>query len=183
MHDGDTIEFSSVSSETSDVIFNLLQVNKEHPEYLKYVFDKITSDKYNTDELPAGIIHTIIYLSLKLSGVVRSINDIADNIDKNRESVKNNVYYTLFSSIIKAMPSYTLDELKLKTTNEIFELIAFSEKILDKQIYDTSKIRTISENNASSSENKEKRLINNISNEEIDEIKNLISRQEFLSNI
>lgn len=134
------IIFRTISLEEAGRFSNGLNVTDD-PYAEEYIFDIITDHQYDIDSLDAGIIPIIIFLSLSLSGLFKEEIDIPNKIDDIRKDLDGNPYYLMYSVIAKAQPSYTLDQLKLKTANEILELFAFSELVLGHKQIDTDKAR------------------------------------------
>jgi hypothetical protein len=125
--------------EASRFINGFKQTNDPFAE--EYIFELITDNKYNVDTLDAGIIPTVIFLAFSLSGVFKEQIDIPNKIDLARETLDGNAYYMMYAAIIRSQPSFTLDTLKQKTTNEVLELFAFAEIILGVKQVDTDKAR------------------------------------------
>lgn len=136
--DGTEIVFRLLSAEESDRVIQV--VSQRNPFVDEYLFNLITDNKYKVNDLLAGIIPTVISISLKVSGVLKTRIDFPKKIDSFRASMDDNAYYILYATIIKAQPSYNLEELKKKTLMEILELFTFSELVIGKQVIDTKKI-------------------------------------------
>lgn len=168
--------FNSIPIDKIDRYYNILLSNSPFAE--EYLFNKITDNKYNIDELTAGIVTTVIFASFKISGRLIKPEDLPNKIDEYRETISNNAYYILYASIIKYMPSYTLDILKEKSLTEIFELFALAENIKGDKIADTDKMRELISNPTGKPALK-KKGVSAISKEELNSLKAVLQREEF----
>ena len=136
------IEFGTLSATKSDRAYNVLS-KIDDPTFIEQTFNLITNNKYNINELEAGIVINVIYSCLKLSGVFKNIKEIPDKIDEARAKVKENILYMFYKTIVKAQPFYTLDILKEKSVNELLDIMAFSDDILGHDSIDTAKMRKL----------------------------------------
>ena len=136
--DGTEIVFRLLSAEESDRTFQT--VSQKDPYVDEFLFNLITDNKYIANDLLAGIIPSVIFVSMKISGTLTSKKAFPKQIDEHRERVNDNAYYIIYSTICRAQPSFTLEALKCKTLLELLELFAFSEMILGKHVLDTKKI-------------------------------------------
>jgi len=141
--DGEDIIFRLISAEEADrFIFSLKQ--EDNPYIEEYIFNLITDNKYVNKEgqldILAGIVPLTIYTSLKLSGVLNKKMDFPDIIERYRKVMSTNTYYPIYGKIISLQNGYTLDALKTKTLNELIELLAFSEMMDGKPLFDTAKM-------------------------------------------
>jgi len=173
------IEFRSLSAEEADRMY--VAVMSGNPYAEEFVFNAITMDKYDIDDLSAGIITNVVYSAFKLSGYYAKQEDIANTIDNARSLYENNIYHKMFySKIMKIVPGvYKLEELKTKTLNELLELYVLCESVIDGQIHDTAKMREIL---ASTEEKKTKpksKIINMITKEELSALKASLQAEEF----
>ena len=169
----DSYIFRLITLDESDRFLN--GINATNTPYAEeYIFSLITDNAYNIDELDAGVIPTIVFLSFSLSGLFKEQIDIPNKIDETRKLLNNNAYYLIYSTIIKAQPSYSLDTLKNKTANEILELFAFSEIVLGKQQVDTDKAREAMIPKVQSAKG-----IKGITKEEIANLQETLSGMEF----
>ena len=172
------IEFGTLSATKSDRAYNVLS-KIDDPTFIEQTFNLITNNKYNINELEAGIVINVIYSCLKLSGVFKNIKEIPDKIDEARAKVKENILYMFYKTIVKAQPFYTLDILKEKSVNELLDIMAFSDDILGHDSIDTAKMRKlINEPTVDGKVIPKKKGVNNVSPEEIDFIKNMIGNEE-----
>jgi hypothetical protein len=180
LFDGSTIEFHSMSAETADLVYSSLQVSQENPEYIEYIFHRLTENKYNLDDLNSGTILLVIYLSIKVSGLLKEAIDLPNLIEKSREQVANSVFFTLYSIIAKACPQYKLEDLQTKTVTELFTLLAFAERVAGGLLFDTKKLRKSLEEQAQQvvSDIPKKKGVEAVSREDIDQIKNILALEE-----
>lgn len=135
---GSYIEFHLLPAEEADRFNVTLKYN--NPYFEEHIFNYVTGNKYNIDELDAGVVPLVVYIALTLSGVLNSKEEFLDIIDNSRNALLNNAYYVLYTKIAQYQ-KYTLDELKQKTLNELIELYSFSELIAGQHFIDTKKER------------------------------------------
>lgn len=178
------IKFKTLSAEESDRYVYALKTFPNKHDIEEAIFLKVTDyNESDISELDAGIIPTIAYLSLKLSGYLRTDFCLVDKIDKAREDIKNNPYNKIYSIIVATQPHYTLESLRKKTLNEVLELFAFSELIVEREAIDTKEIRA----NIKAAQNERKATvsatkksgISNVTKEEIDLVKQMLNASEF----
>jgi hypothetical protein len=143
--DGREIDFTSLRAEDADRFYQTIISNPADASLEEYIFNIITDGKYKDqlDSFDAGIILAIVYCSFSMSGVLMDIKELPGLIDDARESVSYNAYNLLYTTIIKAMPSYTPDVLKIKSLKELLELTAMAETVLGNPHIDTKKLREI----------------------------------------
>lgn len=172
--DGTEIVFRLLSAEESDRAFQTL--SQKDPFVDEFLFNLITAHKYEIDDLLAGIVPSVIYSALRMSGVLRKRDDFPKKIDSYRKTLDENAYYILYATIVKAMPSNNLAELKQKTLAEILELFTFSEMVLGRQVIDTKKIYQMIEEESAV---KPKRGIKSITSEELEALKMVLGNDEY----
>lgn len=172
--DGTEIVFRLLSAEESDRAFQTLSQKDTFVD--EFLFNLITENKYSPDELLAGIIPSVIFVALKISGTLRNKEDFPKKIDFFRAKIDENAYYILYATIVRAQPSYNLDNLKVKTLTELIELYTFSEVILGKKIIDTNKIYQLIEEESAS---KPKRGIKSVTSEELEALKAALGNEEY----
>lgn len=170
------IEFSLISAEKIDRYYYM--VSTENPNAEELIFKEITNNRYNIDELNAGIIPTVVFASIVKSGRLAKKDDFANKIEEYRPIVNNNLYYILYGSIIKYIPTYSLETLKTKTINELFELFALAEFIKGEHIADVDKIRQLLSDEPKK-KNLKKRGISSITKEELNALKAALQYEEF----
>jgi hypothetical protein len=134
------IEFRTISAEEADRFYFALK-QESNPYLEEYIFNLITDNKYADKDLSAGTIPLIVYTSFKLSGVILKKEQFPDEIDNIRKTLTSNTYYPIYAKIVSTQPNYRLDELKLKTLNELLELLAFAEMVDHQPLIDTTKLR------------------------------------------
>lgn len=178
---GYEIEFKSLAVEDSDRFYSALMAD-ENPYVEEFIFNSITDSKYISDgeiDLPAGIIPTVVYCCLKLSGIIKNRNEYLDAIEDARKVVANNPYMYFFSEIIRIIPRYTLSDLRAMTLNELLELFAFAERVSGTQLIDMKKAREAakSEDNGKVSKSVRKG-ISAFTKEELDSLKAALQGQE-----
>jgi len=171
------ITFRSLTLEEANNYYPML--SSKDPFVEEHVFNLITDNQYDTDDLDAGIIPSIIFMSFKASGILKTQSDLPDKIDELRKDILENIFYQIFTTIIKTQPSYNLDELKKKTTNEIIELFVFSEMLIGKAQFDTKKARENIVKEVNGKSVPVKKGINAVTREEIDALKEVLGLQEF----
>ena len=172
--DGTEIVFRLLSAEESDRAFQTLSEKDTFVD--EFLFNLITANKYNPDDLLAGIISSVLFVALKISGTLRNRLDFPKQIDQSRKNVNENAYYILYAAIVKAQPSYNLEGLKQKTLSELIELYTFSEVVLGKQIIDTKQIYQLIEEETAV---KPKRGIKSVTSEELDALKAALGNEEY----
>ena len=175
----DEIIFRGLSAEEADRIYQSL--SNENPYLEEYVFNLITDNAYAVDALEAGIVPTIVYSAIKLSGVLKDAIGLPDGIEKLRDTVSANAYYLLYATIVKAQPSYDLAKAKKLTFNELLEEFAFSEIILGTTTVDTKKARKSIEDSIKSKTNPTagKKGMQAFTTEELDLLKEAIATEEY----
>jgi hypothetical protein len=143
--DGREILFESICAEEADRLYQTITTQKDNPEFEEYLFNLVTDGRYKEDlsSLDAGIILSVIYTAFGMSGVLIEVTEMPDLIEEARDSVNNSIYNILYTSILKAMPSYKFEELKDKSLKELLELFAISETVLGGQTVDVAKLRDI----------------------------------------
>lgn len=178
VRENESIEFRAMSAEEADRFYMAAKSSNAYAE--EFIFNTITNNKYNIDELNAGIIIHVIYASFKMSGYYSKQEDIPDSIDNARKAHENNVYLRMFySKIMKIFPAYKLEDLKDKTLNELLELIVLSETVLENKIFDTNKIReALKEDCPTSLNKKNKKVLNLITKEELASLKASLQSNE-----
>lgn len=140
--DGREIIFRGLSAEESDRYCQ--RINTDDVNLEEYIFGLITDNQYKLDGLEADIIPMVIFLSFKVSGVLRKAIDFPNYIERARGVIKDNAYYLLYSTIIKANPGrYSVEDLKGKTLNELIELYVVSEMVLGRDVIDTVKAKQL----------------------------------------
>jgi hypothetical protein len=174
--DGDDIEFNLISAQSADNIFAAILKYDDQPEYIEFLFNKLTNNKHNIETLHAGIPSLVIYTCLIKSGVIKDPESLIEIIESGRKAIGDNVYFSIFSNIISTLPNYKLDELKTKTVNELFELFVFAEKVANRELFDTDKMRQSLETPRSGKV--VKKGIASVTPEEIDMLKHMLAREE-----
>jgi hypothetical protein len=175
------IIFRALSAEEADRIYQSLSQKNIYLE--EYVFNLITDDAYDVDELAAGIIPTVIYAAYQLSGVLKDPIDLPNDIEASRDLVNSNAYYLMYATIVKAQPSYTLKTARQLSLKELMEEFAFSEMVLGSPTIDTKKARASIEKTQAEANTapgvKTKRGINSVTAEELEVLKQIIGTQEY----
>lgn len=174
------IEFSLLPAEEADVLYQSLLLD-DNPYLEEHIFNSITTDKYKDEDIHAGLVPLIVYLSLKLSGVLSGKTDYLDMIERHRDIISKNLYMSLYATIIRIQPTYTLETLKTKTLNEIIEMLVFSETLIGKQLVDTKKAREVlaKEEKEISVPVGKKKGISSITKSDLDAIKAAINCNDF----
>jgi hypothetical protein len=169
------IDFRLLSAEEADRLYQSLMSENVFAE--EFVFNLITDNKYNIDELSAGVIPTVVFASLKLSGYFSKYEDILDGIDNARSIYDSSIYSKIFySKIMKIIPGvYRLEDLKGKSVNELLELYCIAEMVQDNAIYDTKKMREALEETKGINKKKH----SSITKEELSLLKAAIQAEEF----
>ncbi|MDY0198879.1 MAG: hypothetical protein RBR68_13795 [Tenuifilaceae bacterium] len=170
------IEFGLISAEKIDRYHYM--ISTENPNAEELIFKEITNNKYDINDLNAGIIPTVVFASIMKSGRLAKRDDFANKIEEYRPVVNNNAYYILYGSIIKYIPAYTLEILKTKSINELFELFALAEFIKGEHIADVDKIRQLLSDEPKTG-NLKKRGISSITKEELNALKAALQCEEF----
>lgn len=168
--------FSNVPSSTADHITYLITNSPDYLQAIQLVFDKITDSKYNIEEIESGIVISIVYSCLKVSGVLRKQEDFPDKLEEARNTVNKNVYYSIYQAICSTLPSYKLEELERLGINDLFILLAFAEKVSGKQIYDIEKMRKA----FLEVDNTQKKGISAVTSDDIAMIKDILAKKEFV---
>lgn len=177
--DGGTIEFNLLSAQSADNVFAAIQQFDDQPEYVEFLFNKLTDNKYDINTLHAGIPALVIYLCIIKSGVIKSPLSLIEIIEAGRSAISDNVYFSIYSSISQILPLYKLEELKQKTVNELFELFVYAEKVSGKPLFDTDKMRlSLSDTNSSKTGVVKKKGLASVSADEIDLLKSLLATEE-----
>jgi hypothetical protein len=171
------IEFTSIPAEFSERAYNAIQ-GSDNPFFLEFLFNRITKEKYAVEDLEAGLIITVIFSALKLSGTIKEPVDIPDKIEKGREDATNSLYTSVYSSIARTLSGYKLEDLKLKTLDELIELLVFAEKVQGKEIFDTVKLRASFQVETAPTAKSAKKGAAAVSREDIDFLNQLLSREE-----
>jgi hypothetical protein len=143
--DGREIDFTSLKAEDADKFYQTIISQSENPDLEEYIFNIVTDGRYRDemDSFDAGIILVVVYSSFSLSGVLVDIKDLPSLIEEARDTVSYNAYNLLYTTILKAMPSYKLEELKIKSLNELLEMFAIAESVIGTPNVDTAKLREI----------------------------------------
>lgn len=175
--DGSTIEFNLLSAQTADNVYAAIQKFDDNPEYIEYLFKKLTNNKYDINDLCAGVPSIVIYSCLIKSGIVKDAPSLISIIESAREDVADNVYFTIFSTISSIFPQYKLEELKQKTVNELFELFAYSEKVAGKAMFDTEKMKKSLSTEGKKAPIKTKGVAS-VTKDEIEMLKSILSNEE-----
>ena len=175
--DSYSIEFTSVPAEFSERACNAIIAN-DNPYFLEFLFQKITNEKYDIEKLEAGIIITVIFSALKLSGAIKDPVDIPNKIDEYRELQSNGLYNSIYSAIARVFPNYKLPELKAMTTNELIETLVFAEKVVSKEIFDTNKLRAAFTEAVAPKTQSTRKGVSAVSQEQIDLLKQLLNKEE-----
>lgn len=173
---GEEIEFWSLSASTADQVYSTICINNDNPLYTEYLFNLITKNKYVNEDLQAGILSLTIFLSLKTSGIIKEPKDLPNVYDEARNKVSSNIFYAIYAEILKTFNTYKLEELKKKTTKEIFELLALSERVSGNQLFDTDKMRQSIETPGAPVT--KQKGVKSITADEIDLIKNILANEE-----
>lgn len=177
--DIDDIFFYAVSAQQADSFYTIISTYEDNPLYIEKIFNHITDSQYNIDDLPAGIALIVIYASLKISGYIKDVSDFPDIIDQSRSKINTNTFFSIYSAISKVCPSYKLEELKLMTNTELFELLAFSEKVSGVEIFDTKKMRSAIEAENSPQTTASKKGIAGVTKDEIELLQDILAKEEF----
>lgn len=164
-------EFYAIPSTVAERYYGFLKENDGVYGAVNYIFNEITDNKYKdtSDTIEAGIVLSIVYLALTISGYIYSPPQFADLIDAKREALKDDIYHTLYRFIIQTQPSYTLEQLRQKTLHEILDLFVLAEAILGKPVINTAALKAPP---------KEKKA-SDVTPKEISAIQNLLDGDEF----
>jgi hypothetical protein len=180
---GHEIIFRDIYAEESDRF--IWAIRKKDPIAEELVFREILHEScdINIDELPAGVIPTIVYSAIKLSGYFPKESDIPNIIDNARKSIQNNFFSIFYATIIKAQPSYRIDELQKKSLDDLLAIYAFSEKVLGKETINTDEMRKTLKKEKEKEKGVAKSAggLSSISTEELELVKSMISSEEFNS--
>ena len=173
------IEFRTINASEADMFYPSIDVENAQTE--EYIFNKITNNKYNINELNAGIIISIVYISFKLSGYITKHEDIIDSIESSRVSFELKLYHKMFfAKIMKYIPGvYKLDELKSMSINELLELYILCEDISGGTIYDTVKMREALLEGPKAKKKSGNKAMNSITKEELSSLKASLQAEEF----
>jgi hypothetical protein len=175
--DGGSIEFNLLSAQTADNVYAAIQKFDDNPEYIEYLFNKLTNNRYKLDDLYAGVPSLVIYACLIKSGIVKDAPSLISIIESARDDIADNVYYTIYSTISSIFPQYKLEELKQKTVNELFELFAYSERVAGKQMFDTDKMKKSLTTDGRRVPVKTKGIAS-VTQDELDMLKSILSNEE-----
>ena len=173
--DGTTIEFHLLSAQTAESVFAAIQKFDDKPDYIEFLFNKLTKDKYDIETLFAGVPSLVIYSSLIKSGIIKDVESLISIIENSREDISSNVYFSIYSNICSVFPQYKLEELKEKTINELFELFAFTEKVAGKQLFDTAKMKASIDTPAGPAK---KKGVASVTQDEIALLQSILSHEE-----
>lgn len=173
---GEEVEFNLLTAESADIIYSIL-TNKDSVDYVEQTFNIVTKNRYNIDDFQAGIVLLAIYTCILKSGVIRSPDSLVELIENARNDIGNNIYFSIFMHIVSYLPTYKLSDLREMTTNELFEVFAFAEKVSGKQLFDIEKIKTTI-SNASNTKPKAKKGTADITQDEISLLQSIINSDE-----
>lgn len=176
-----TIEFRLLSAQEANRLFSIIEHNEDNAYFIEEIFHLVTESKYDISTFPVGIINTTIYASLKTSGYFKDPLDLPNTIDSNREKVKSSTFYLIYSEISKILPSYKLEELKLKSSNELIELFAYAELVAGTPLFDTEKLRKALEAEANPKSVSAKTGVAGVTQDELDLLKGILDQEEFQS--
>ena len=177
--EGGFIEFNLLSAQAADNIYAAIQQFDDQPEYIEFLFNKLTDNKYDINTLHAGIPSLVIYSCIIKSGIIKSPTSLIDIIESGRTALADNVYFSIYSSISQVLPLYKLDELKQKTVNELFELFVYAEKVSGKQLFDTDKMRkSLEENPTDRTGVVKKKGLASVSKDEIEMLQQYLATEE-----
>jgi hypothetical protein len=172
------IKFNLLSAVSADNTFATIQKLDDNPDYIEYLFNFITSNKYDISQFPSGIPLLIIYGCIKLSGYFKSQLDLPNIIDLYRETSKKSLFYNIYKYIASVFPQYRLEELKALSTNELFELFVFAEDTCGKQFFDTNKMRKVFDEETRTISPKSKKGIASVTADELDLLKQILDNEE-----
>lgn len=175
--EGVKIEFKSIPAEFSERACASI-IQEDNPYFIEYLFNKITDNKYDVSEFEAGIIINVIFSALKISGTVKDPVDIPTKIEEMRESVTHSLYYSIFHAITRVIPTYKLEDLQSKTTNELIELLVYAEKVSGREIFDTAKLKDIFKKASEPATQSSKKGVAAVSREDIDFLQQMLSKEE-----
>ena len=173
------IIFRTLSAEEADRFYQLVLSENVFAE--EFIFNTITDNKYDINELSAGLVISAIYSALSLSGFFKSYDNIVDKIEEARKTHNNSLYTKLFyERIIRAMPgTYKLEELKLKSLNELLELVALAEGVAGTELFNIKEMRTaLSEEKTPNKKKSRNKAINSITKDELDALKASLQANE-----
>lgn len=139
---GHVIEFNTIPIEDCERFFYVLSKNDD-PLSEEFVFNLITENKYDINDLPAGLVLSVLYTAFKVSGVMSTPETAPNAIEDARKNIDGNLYSLFYTMIMRFMPKYSIDELKNKSFNEIIELFVYAEKIAERPLIDTDKMREV----------------------------------------
>ena len=177
--DIEDIYFISINAQQSEDFYSALTTYQDNPLYIEKIFNIVTESRYTVEDFPAGIPLIIIYLSLKISGYLKSTEDFPTIIDSNRSRIKYNTFFIIYSHISKVFPSYKLEELKRMSTNEVFELLAYAEKVAGGEFFDTEKMKKAIEEEKLPPSQTVKKGISGVTKDELDLLNDIINQEEF----
>lgn len=173
------IIFKTLSAQEADSVYSVIDTYGENPLYIEQIFNTITESKYIIDDLPSGLPLIIIYTSLKSSGFFRETIDLPNTIELHREKLKSNAFFAIYASISKVLPSYKLSELKEFSTNELFELFAYAEKVAEVSLFDTEKMKKAIEAERSPQTQAVKKGVSGVTKDELELLQNILNQEEF----
>ena len=176
--DTESIIFRTITAEEADRFYQLVQTSNPLAE--EYIFNTVTDNKYDIDDLNAGVIVVITYLVFKLSGAFKSYLDIIDRIEDARKLYSNNLYHRLFyAKIIAAIPGvYKLEDLQNKTLNELLELCMLAESITGAPLFNTKEMRDALTEGTNGKKKSKNKVINSITKEELAALKATLQSNE-----
>jgi hypothetical protein len=178
--DSDTeIIFRTLSAMEADSVYSIIDTYNENPIYIEQIFNTVTEYKYNIEELSSGIPLMVIYASLKVSGFLKDAIDLPSTIELYRDKLKSNAFFAMYASISKVLPSYKLPELKELSTNELFELFAYAEKVAETTMFDTEKMKKAIEAEKSPHTQAVKKGISGVTKDELELLQNILNQEEF----
>lgn len=176
LREGGSIEFRLLSAQTADNVFAAIQKYDDEPEYIEYLFNKLTEHKYDISTLHAGIPSLVIHSCIIKSGIIKSPQSLINIIESGRESISDNIYYSIYANISEVLPTYKLEELKSKTVNELFELFCYAERVAHKQLFDTNKMKAALDEPKSGP--KHKKGVAGVTPEEIEQLQAMLAHEE-----
>lgn len=144
--DGREIDFVTLGAEDADRYYQSLLLSETETSGIEeFLFNMATEGKYldQLHKLDAGIVLVVVYLAFSLSGVLKDVRELPELIEEARDKAGHKAYNLLYTSIIKAMPSYKPCDLKIMSLNELLELFAIAEAILGHEAIDLKKLREI----------------------------------------
>lgn len=178
--DNESYIFRSISAEEADRFNQLLA--SENPFAEEFIFNIITDNKYNIDDLNAGIIIMAVYAAINLSGYFKDFHNIIDKIEEARTKYSNHLYNRMFyERIMRTIPGlYKIEDLRNKTLNELLELVILGENITGIEQFNIKEMREalLEDTDGSKKKKSKNKAINSITKDELEALKATLQASE-----